>query len=106
MPQTDIISTNKQLINEVLQSSYKCAETLELNLFHGHICIKYLGKQAIQTNPSKFDERSFSDMYLCISRLKRGREIQDFMFWGMKFQRDAPAKDILVLNKSSLGLGT
>ena len=29
IPQTDIISTNKQLINAVSQSSYKCAETSE-----------------------------------------------------------------------------
>ena len=32
--------------------------------------------------------------------------MQDFIFWGRQFQRDAPAKDMLVLNKSSLGLGT
>ena len=29
IPQTDIISTNKQLINAVSQSSYKCAEISE-----------------------------------------------------------------------------
>ena len=40
--------------------------------------IKFLGKHAIQTNPSKFDERLFSDIYLCILRLKQGREVQDF----------------------------
>ena len=42
--------------------------------------IKFLGKHVIQTNPSKFDERLFSDIYLCRLRLKPGREIQDFMF--------------------------
>ena len=42
--------------------------------------IKVLGKHAIQTNPSKFDERLFSDIYLCRLRLKQGIEIQDFMF--------------------------
>ena len=47
----------------------------ELNFFH---TIKFLGKHAIQTNPSKFDERLFSDIYLCILRLKQGREVQDF----------------------------
>ena len=31
---------NKQLINEVSQSSYKCAETSELNLFHGQTCVQ------------------------------------------------------------------
>ena len=60
----------------------------------------------IQTNPSKFDERLFSDIYLCRLRLKQGREIQDFMFRGREFQRDALAKDMLVFNKSSLGLCT
>ena len=28
------------------------------------------------------------------------------MFCGREFERDVPAKDMLVLNKSSLGLGT
>ena len=49
----------------------------ELNFFH---TIKFLGKHAIQTNPSKFDEGLFSDIYLCRLRLKQGRQIQDFMF--------------------------
>ena len=53
----------------------------------------------IQTNPFKFDERLFSDIYLCGLRLKQGREIQDFMFCGREFQKDAPAKNMLVLNK-------
>ena len=71
-----------------------------------YIKITFLGKDVIQTNTSKFDERLFSDIYLCRLRLKQGRERQDFMFRGREFQRDAPAKDKLVLNKSSLGLGT
>jgi len=64
-------------------SSYKCAETSELNFFHGHTRMQhsvFLGKRVIQTNPSKFDEKLFSDMYLCKLRLKQGREIHDFMF--------------------------
>ena len=36
----DIISTNKQLVNAISQSFYKCAETSELNLFHRHTCIQ------------------------------------------------------------------
>ena len=40
------------------------------------------------------------------TRITRLQEIQDFIFSGREFQRDAPAKDMLVLNKSSLGLGT
>ena len=68
--------------------------------------IKCLGKHVIQTNPSKFDKKVvLRHIYLCRLRLKQG-EIQDFMFRGREFQRDAPAKDMLVLNKSSLGLGT
>ena len=68
IPQTDIISTNKQLINAVSQSSYKCAEISEINFFHGHTCIQqsfFLHKHVIQINRSKL-------------RLKEGREIQDF----------------------------
>ena len=60
----------------------------------------------IQTNLSKFDERLFSDIYLCRLHFKQGTEIHVFIFRGREFQRDAPAKDMLVLNKSSLGLGT
>ena len=77
IPQTDIISMNKQLINAVSQSSYKCAETSELNSFQGHT-IKFLGKHVIQTNPCKYDERL--DIYLCRLCLKQEREIQDFTF--------------------------
>ena len=40
IPRTDIIRTNKQLINAVSQSSFKSAETSELNFFHGHTCIQ------------------------------------------------------------------
>ena len=75
----------------------------------GNTCIQhptFLGKRVIQTNPSKFDARLFSDIYLCRLRLKQGREIHDFIFSGREFQRNAPAKDMLVLNKSSIGLGT
>ena len=83
IPQTDIISTNKQLINAVSQSSYKRAETSEktfLSWSYMYTTIKFLGKPVIQTNPSKFDGRLFLDKYLCILRLKQGKEIQDLMF--------------------------
>ena len=33
----------------------------------------------IQTNPSKFDERLFSDIYMCRLRLKQGREIHFYI---------------------------
>ena len=33
--------------------------------------LKCLGKRVIQTNPSKFDERLFSDIYLCKLHLKQ-----------------------------------
>ena len=48
-----------------------------------------LGKHVIQTNPSKFDERLFSDIHMCGLRLRQRREIQDFMkFWGRERGRD------------------
>ena len=71
-----------------------------------YTALKFLGKRVIQTNPSKFYERLFSAIYLRRLRLKQGTQIHDFIFWGREFQRDAPAKDMLVLNKSSIGLGT
>ena len=65
-------------------SSYKCAQTSELNFFHGHAytytTLKFLDKRVIQTNPSKFDEGLFSDIYLCRLRLKQEREIHGFIF--------------------------
>ena len=61
------------------QSSYKRAETSEVNFFH--TTITFLGKRVIQTKPSKFDERLFLDIYLCRLRLKEGREIQDFFMF-------------------------
>ena len=87
-------------------SCYECAETSELNLFQGiHVYNTICFRQTCDSiNPSKFDERLFSDIYLCRLRLKQGREIHDFIFWGWDFQRDAPANDMLVLNKPSLGL--
>ena len=42
----------------------------------------------IQTNPSKFDERLFSDIYLCRLRLKQRTEIHDFIFGGKEFKRE------------------
>ena len=69
--------------------------------------LTFLGKRVIQTNPSKFDEKVIlRHIFVQIIFLKQGREIHDFMFLGMEFKRDAQAKDMLVLNKSSLGLGT
>ena len=47
----------------------------------------FLGKRVIQTNPSKFDERLFSDIYMCRLRLKQGREIHYFIFWGRGRER-------------------
>ena len=43
--------------------------------------LKRLGKHVTQTNPSKFDEMLFSGKYLCLLRLKQGREIQGFMLF-------------------------
>ena len=54
-----------------------------------------LGKNVTHTSQSMFDERLFSATYLYRLRLKQGREIQNFIFGGREFQRDAPAKDML-----------
>ena len=60
-------------------SSYKCAETSEFCSW-AYMYPTILGKRVIQTNLSKFDERLFSDIYLCRLCLKQGREIHDFIF--------------------------
>ena len=113
-PDSYTISTNKQLINAVTQCSYKCAETSEQNF---SVSLTYLyvyniqifRQHVIKTNPSKFDER-YSQKYVREITFETGitrlQEIQDFIFRGREFQRNAPAKDMLVLNRSSLGLGT
>ena len=47
------------------------------------ISCNFLGKRLIQTNPSKFDKRLFSDVYLCRLHLKHGKEnLHDFIFWS------------------------
>ena len=56
--------------------------------------IKFLGNNVIQTNPSKFAERLFSDIYLCRLQLKQGREYRILYFEAGEFQRDVPAKDM------------
>ena len=45
--------------------------------------LTFLGKHVIKTNPSKFDERLFSDVFVKImfeTRITRLQEIQDFIF--------------------------
>ena len=93
------------MINAVSQFLQMCRNIIIkfLSWAYMYITLSILGKRVIQKNPFIFDERLFSDIYLCRLRLKQGREIHDFI---SEFQRDAPAKDVLVLNKSSLGLGT
>ena len=61
---------NKQFINAVTRSSYKCAEISEIYTFLFMdiqiTTIKLLGKHVIQTNPSKFDERLFSGIHFFV----------------------------------------
>ena len=78
IPQTNIISTIKQLINAVSQFLQMCRNTKIkfLSWAYMYTTLKFLGKRVIQTNPSKFDERLFSDIYLCRLRLKQGKEIE------------------------------
>ena len=67
---------NKQFINAVTRSSYKCAEISEINTFLFMdiqiTTIKLLGKHVIQTNPSKFDERLFSGIHFFLGGGVRG----------------------------------
>ena len=64
--------------------------------FHDSISI-------MRTSQFKVDEILVPEIHLCRLRLKQGRETQDFVVWGKEFQRDAPAMDMLILNKSSHG---
>ena len=41
--------------------------------------LKVLGKRVIQTNPSKFDESLFSNIYLSRLCLKQVREMHDYI---------------------------
>ena len=51
------MSTNKQLT--VLQNSYECAKHRDLKkIMDIHDTLSFLGKHVIQTNPSKFDEKT------------------------------------------------
>ena len=95
------------MINAVLQFLQMCRNIRIkfLSWVSMYTTLTFLGTRVIQTNPSKFDKRLFPDIYLCRLRLKQGREIHDLIFSGREYQRDAPVKDMLVLNKSSFGLG-
>ena len=51
--------------------------------------------------------RGYSQTYVCADYVwNKEEKYRTFVFLGREFQRDARAKDMLVLNKSSLGLGT
>ena len=58
-----------------------------------------LGKNATQTGQSKCDEMLFSDIYLCADYVSNIEEKYRILH-GKEFQRDVPAKDILVLTTS------
>ena len=51
----------------------------EISVVDIHVSMHHsvIGKHVMQTNPSKFDERLFSAIYLCRLRLKQRREIQE-----------------------------
>ena len=53
---------NEQFIDAVSQSSSEINEFLFMDI--QITTIKFLGKHVIQINPSKFEERLFSDIYL------------------------------------------
>ena len=55
----------KQLINAVLQFLQMCRNIIKfLSWAYMYVTLRFLGKRVIQTNPSTFDERLFSDIYL------------------------------------------
>ena len=63
--------------------------------FHDSISI-------MRTSQFKVDEMLVPEIHLGRLRLKQGRETQ-VVVCGKEFQRESPAKDMLSLNKSSLG---
>ena len=64
--------------------------------------INFIGKHVIQINPSK-SAKGYSETYICADNVcNKGENYMIFMFWGGEFQKDAPTKEIIVLNKSSL----
>ena len=71
-----------------------------------YVCNTKNVRQTCDSSKSvKFDERSLSEIYLSGLHLKQGRQTQEFVFsFREGVQRDAPVKDTLVLNKSSLCL--
>ena len=81
---TDIINTNKQLVNAVPQMCRNIGIKF-LPWTYMQTTIKFLGNHVIQTNLSKFDERLCSDIYLCRLHLKQGKEVQNFILWGREF---------------------
>ena len=64
IPQTNILSTIKQLINAVSQFLQMCRNIRIkfLSWAYMYRTLKFLGKRVIQANPSKFDERLFPDI--------------------------------------------
>ena len=69
----------KQLINAVSQF-LQMRRNITIKFIpwaYMYTTLKCSGKGEIQTNPSKFDERLFSHIYLCRLRLKQGREIHE-----------------------------
>ena len=73
-------------------SSYKCAETSELNFFPGAQIFR-------QTCDSSKSVQIWREVILYFMQItfETRKSINDFIFWGREFQSDAPAKDMLVL---------
>ena len=73
--------------------------------------VKYLGKHVIKANPSQFYERLFSE--ICLWRLGLKQGLQDYKKYRILYFEAESSRGMLqqriymlVLNKSSLGLGT
>ena len=90
---------NKQLINVVSQRPCKCVQTSELNFFHEHTMyttMNFLGKHMIlkQLRPN-LPKVILKHIFVQITFAARERTTGEF-------QKDAPMKEMLVLNRSSL----
>ena len=90
---------NKQFINVVSQRPCKCVQTSELNFFHEHTMyttMNFLGKHMIlkQLRPN-LPKVILKHIFVQITFAARERTTGEF-------QKDAPVKEMLVLNRSSL----
>ena len=101
IPRTDVIST----INAVTQFLQMCRNILITFLSWAYMntslffLFLFSFRQTCDSNKSvqTWREVILTHIFVQIT-CRQGREIHELIFWGREFQRDAPAKDMLVLN--------